>query len=242
MAAHPVALLCLVALLAGLARGFSGFGAALIFMPLASAIAGPQTAAAILVLVDLVFAAPLIPKAWSRVSLTSIGTMLAGATLMIPIGAWLLKTTDPTILRWLIAGLAALMLALLISGWRFTGHPRPAITFAVGALSGLFSGIAQIGGPPVVAYWLGGAASAANTRANIIIFFAGTGLVSLVVYLASGFVTHTTLTWAMIAGPLYGLGLFGGTRLFGSASERTFRRVCFALIAVSVALSLPVWR
>jgi uncharacterized membrane protein YfcA len=167
--------------------------------------------------------------------------MLAGAMVMIPAGAWLLRTIDPTALRWMIAGLAALMLALLASGWRFTGEPKAPITFAVGAVSGLFSGIAQIGGPPVVAYWLGNNTSAANTRANIVVFFAGTGFISLVVYLASGLVTHQTLTWAAITGPAYGLGLFGGTRLFGLASEAAFRRVCFTLIAISVGLSLPLW-
>jgi len=65
-----------VALTAGLARGFSGFGAALIFMPLASAIAGPQTAAAVLVLIDLVFSVPLIVKAAQRVSLVPVSSCL----------------------------------------------------------------------------------------------------------------------------------------------------------------------
>jgi uncharacterized membrane protein YfcA len=43
-------------------------------------------------------------------------------------------------------------------------------------------------------------------------------------------------------GPAYGLGLYVGSRLFGRASEMVFRRLCYALIAVSVLSSLPVWR
>jgi hypothetical protein len=46
----------------------------------------------------------------------------------------------------------------------------------------------------------------------------------------------------LILGPLYGLGLFAGSRLFGLASEVVFRRLCYGLIAVSVIASLPVWR
>lgn len=232
----------LIAFIAGLARGFSGFGAALIFVPLASAIASPRLAAAVLVLIDLVFAAPLIPKAFTRVSLPPLFTMLAGAVITVPIGAFFLKTADPLILRWLIAGLAALMLALLLSGWRYHGRPKPSITLIAGALSGLFSGIAQIGGPPIVAYWLGGASKPAETRANIILFFAGSGLISLIAYLASGLITKDALIWSAITGPAYGLGLYGGARLFGFASEATFRHICLALIALSVAMSLPVWR
>lgn len=53
-----------IAFIAATARGFSGFGAALIFMPLASSVAGPRFVAALLLVIDLVSAAPLIPNAW----------------------------------------------------------------------------------------------------------------------------------------------------------------------------------
>jgi uncharacterized membrane protein YfcA len=193
MASSATLLLPAIAFVAGLARGFSGFGAALIFMPLASALVGPAVAAAILVIVDLIFAAPLIPKAWLRVSLLPVVTMLAGAVVTVPVGAWALKTMDPATLRWLIAGLAAIMLALLMSGWRYQGKPWAPVTVAVGAVSGLFSGIAQVGGPPVVAYWLGGENTAAQARANIVLFFAGGGLISLVTYLVAGLLTRDAL-------------------------------------------------
>ena len=52
-----------VALVAGLARGFSAFGAALIFMPLGSAILGPRLAAAVLLLADGIATLPLVPGA-----------------------------------------------------------------------------------------------------------------------------------------------------------------------------------
>jgi len=51
----------------------------------------------------------------------------------------------------------------------------------------------------------------------------------------------TGLKDAAIAGPAYGLGLYGGTHSFSLAREDTFRRVRLALIAVSVLMSLPVW-
>ncbi len=231
-----------VALTAGLARGFSGFGAALIFMPLASAIASPQIAAAVLVLIDLVFSAPLIVKALQRVSLVPILIMLVGAAVTVPVGTWVLKTADPIVLRWMIAALCTAMLGLLISGWRYAGEAMPTITFGVGALSGLFTGISQLGGPPVVAYWLGGKNKTADTRANIILFIAGSSLISLVTYFFGGLFGQQAVTWAAISGPAYGLGLFAGARLFGFASEPTFRRVCFGLIALAVITSLPLWR
>ena len=58
--------LCAVAFVSGTARGFSGFGSALIFMPLASSMAAPQTVAAVLLIIDFIAALPLIPNAWKR--------------------------------------------------------------------------------------------------------------------------------------------------------------------------------
>lgn len=231
----------LIALVAGVARGFSGFGAALIFIPLASAIPGPRIAAPILLLVDAVMTAPMILPAWRIASRREIGWLAAGALVGSPLGGWLLLQLDGVTLRWVMCGLSAALLVLIASGWRYRGQPTPPLSAAVGAASGLFSGIAQMGGPPVVAYWLGGAIPAARVRANIVAFFAMSSLISGAVYLAGGLLTREVLVLAALVAPTYGIGLWLGARLFGLASEAAFRRTCLALIALAAILGLPLW-
>ena len=231
----------LIALIAGLARGFSGFGAALIFMPMASVFIGPKLAAPLLMVVDGVTTLPLVPKAWKRVNVQEIGLLLVGAVVGVPFGTYVLRFANALTLRWIIAGLAVAMLVLLISGWRYKAKPHHGAAVVTGALSGLFSGIAQIGGPPIIAYLLGGNREGADVRATTIIFFLGTGLLTAFSYLAGGLVTQQVLWLALVTGPAYGLGLWLGTQMFGLASPQTFQRVCFAMIALSVVLSLPIW-
>ncbi|WP_338147752.1 sulfite exporter TauE/SafE family protein [Neoroseomonas terrae] len=231
----------LVAAVAGLARGFSGFGAALIFIPLASALLGPRIAAPLLMLVDNVLAAPLVPAAWRQASRREVAMLTAGTLVGTPIGAWLLLHGDPLTLRWAMSGLALAMLALLVSGWRYQGKPSLPTSLGVGATAGLFSGAVQMGGPPVVAYWLGGAIPASRVRANIVLYFAASGLISAVVYLLGGLLTVEVVQQALVIGPAYGLGLLCGSRLFGLASERLFRSICFLLIAAAAVLGAPVW-
>lgn len=236
-----LALLVLVAGVAGLARGFSGFGAALIFMPAASALVGPAVAAPILLVTDGVLSAGFIPPAFRMARRADVAVMAAGAVVGVPTGAFLLKHADPLLLRWFIVSLTAAMLLLLVSGWRYKSAPKPPVTVAVGALAGLFGGIAQLTGPPVVAYWLSGRHSPQAVRANIILFFACTTVLTIVSYLAAGLLTERTLLLSLLVGPLFAVGLYAGARLFGRASEATFRRLCFVLIAISVVSSLPVW-
>jgi uncharacterized protein len=236
-----ITILCLVAFIAGTARGFSGFGAALIFVPIAARLIGPQQASPVLLITDAIVAAPIIWKSWGEARRGDVALMALGGLIGVPIGTWILKNGDAQGLRWLIAGLTAAMLALLLTGWRYHGQPHKALTIAVGSISGLFSGIAQIGGPPVVAYWLGGDTKAAVMRASTFLYFAISSAITMVSYGVGGLLTFDVLKLSLLILPFFGAGLWIGNRIFGLASEITFRRTCLALIACSLAVSLPLW-
>lgn len=158
----------------------------------------------------------------------------------VPVGTWLLTSIDPTIIRWGISAVAAFMLTLLVSGWRYRRKPTAGMTVAVGSLAGVFSGATQMSGPPLVAYWLGSTVTPATARANILLYTVLSTVITVATYLAAGLLTKSVFTLAAVIGPAYGLGLLAGSRLFGLATETIFRRICYALIALAVTLSLPV--
>jgi uncharacterized membrane protein YfcA len=235
-----LAFVAAVALTAGLARGFSGFGAALIFIPLTSTAVDPMIAAALLLIIDIVMASPLFPRAWPIADKREVGTMLIGTLVGVPIGTYVLTRSDPVAIRWMIAALVLAALTLLISGWRYHGKPAAPLATGVGLVAGVFSGIAQVGGPPVVIYWLGAAKRTEVVRANIVIYFAASALITFVSYVVAGIVTTRIIGLALLIGPAYGLGLWTGSHMFGLAGEATFRRICYALIAGAGLISLPV--
>src|SRR5215212_9727851 len=70
---HTAIAICAIAFVSGTARGFSGFGSALIFMPLASSLAAPRMVAALLLIIDFVAAAPLVPNAWKQADRQATG-------------------------------------------------------------------------------------------------------------------------------------------------------------------------
>jgi uncharacterized membrane protein YfcA len=228
------------ALIAGLARGFSGFGAALIFIPLASTVVSPTIAAPLLLVVDLVMAASLIPGAWRIAHKRQVGTMLIGTLVGVPAGTFILARTEEIAIRWMIAAVVAALLGLLMSGWRYRGKPTTLLTIAVGAVAGVFSGIAQVGGPPIVVYWLSVENRPLIIRANIVLYFAASASLTALSYVVAGVLTTNIVALALVVGPAYGLGLFLGSHSFGLASPQTYRTICYALIAVAGVISLPV--
>src|ERR1700745_1329368 len=94
---------CAIAFVSGTARGFSGFGSALIFMPLASSIAAPRLVAALLLIIDFVAAAPLIPNGWRNANRKAVAVMAFGALFGTPIGTYALTRLDPITARWIIS-------------------------------------------------------------------------------------------------------------------------------------------
>jgi uncharacterized protein len=230
---------CAIAFVSGTARGFSGFGSALIFMPLASSIAAPRLVAALLLLIDFVAAAPLIPNAWKHADRSATAVMVFGALIGVPIGTYFLSRLDPVTTRWIISGFVAALLLLLLSGWRYRGRDHAAISIGIGGLSGFCSGLAQTGGPPIVGYWLGRPIASHIARANIVLFFGASDVFSVVSYFLSGLITADSITFSFVVGPVYGLGVWFGASLFGKASEQVFRTICYALIAAAVIVGLP---
>jgi uncharacterized membrane protein YfcA len=147
--------ICAIALVSGTARGFSGFGSALIFMPLASSMAAPRLVAALLLIIDFVAALPLAPNAWKQADRKATAVMVFGALIGAPIGTWFLSRLDPVTTRWIISAFVFALLMLLLSGWRYRGKDHAALAVGIGGLSGFCSGLAQTGGPPIVGYSAG---------------------------------------------------------------------------------------
>ena len=105
--------ICAIAFVSGTARGFSGFGSALIFMPLASSMAAPQLVAAVLLIIDFIAALPLIPNAWKQADRKATSVMVFGALIGVPIGTYFLSRLDPVTTRWIISAFVVALLMLL---------------------------------------------------------------------------------------------------------------------------------
>lgn len=92
-------------------------------------------------------------------------------------------------------------LGLMLSNLRLPAAPSPKVAAGVGLVSGLMSGLAQIGGPPVVMYWLSAGVETVRMRANLIVYFAILMWSSLALFAFRGLLPAKVLWLAAAAAP-----------------------------------------
>ncbi len=223
---------------AGVVYGFSGFGAALIFMPVATVLIDPATAIAAFALSALVSLVTLVPRAWADCDKRETVVMSLAATLTLPLGIWVLRVADPQITQLAVSGVAALTLLALTAGVRFSVRPGLATSAWVAGLAGLIGGATGLLGPAVILFNLASGGGAARMRANTMVFLTLGSLLVIPQMALQGLISAEALWLGALLLPAYGAGGLAGQKLFDPARERLYRGAAYALIAVAIALGL----
>jgi uncharacterized membrane protein YfcA len=230
-----------IAVIAGLVRGFSGFGSALIYMPLISALYGPKVAAPTLLLIDTICSLPFTVHAAPQCNPREVAWVSLAGFIALPVGVMALVYVDAILPRWFIVALVLVALVALISGWRYHGKPTVPASLATGAFAGFGGGAVQIAAPPLLIFWLGGANKAATVRANIMVYFLPEAALAMVMYYWSALFTGETITLSVLLGLPFALAMAAGVYSFHGTSEALYRRVAYIIIAVAGIVSMPVF-
>lgn len=218
--------------LGGFLRGFVGFGAALVIVPVLAVVFGPRAAVAISSIMGLPAVLQLLPEAVRR-SEPGVVLPVAGAIfLAAPLGTALLVNVDPDVMRIVISGLVVAMVALLASGWKLAQKPGLPTLAGAGAVGGIVQGIGGIGGPPVVAVALARAGPPEQQRANVLGLMTAIALSSLLPLAWWGLFTREVVVAGLVLFPLYSLATALGSRYFATGGARHYRNAALATLAV----------
>ena len=221
-----------IAAAAGLMRGFAGVGSGMLMAPFFAILFGPVQTVAIIILMEIVVTAQLLPGVHREIRWKVIAPMGVAAALLMPAGSWLLVTLDPDLLARFIALVVLAFSIILMIGWRYDGEKKTWMSAGVGALSGVLIASTSLGNPPVMVYLLSSRDSAATSRANFTGYFAVT-LVALIAMMSfTGLIDRNAVWTAALLLPVFMAGAFVGSRLFRKSSEALYRRVALGLLFV----------
>ncbi len=227
---------------AGLVRGFSGFGSAMIIMPAAAAVLSPVEALIFVSMAELLGPLPNLRDALRDGAPREVGRLMLGAILALPFGLWWLTRVDPQVFGWVVSLIVLSLLVLLMTGWRYRGTLTKKMTIGAGAIGGFMTGFSGIPGPPVIMLYMASTLPIKVIRANFLLYLLSIDLVFIPVLWANGLMVWPIVVLGLLVGLVNVAANALGALLFNPDAERVFRIVAYLIIAVSAILGLPLWR
>ena len=234
-------LFCTV-LIAGLVRGFSGFGSAMIIMPVAASVLTPVQAITFLTAAEIFGPIPNLPAAWRTGRPRDVGVLLLGAVVALPVGLFFLSRIDPLAFNWILSFVVIGLLVLTASGWRYRGALTRRLTVVTGAVGGFMTGFAGIPGPPVIMLYMASTLPVAVIRANFMLYLFAIDVLLLPFLWIGGQLVPGVVLLGLCGAVPNMLGNVIGARLFDPGKERLFRTVAYIVIAASAIIGLPLWK
>jgi uncharacterized membrane protein YfcA len=234
--------LVIAVFIAGLVRGFAGFGSAMIIMPVASSVLTPVEAVVFLITAELIGPVPNALAAWREGTPRDVGRLALGAVLALPFGVWALSSMDATMFGWAVSIAVIILLILTVSGWRLKGELTKPLTVTAGAVGGFMTGFAGIPGPPVIMLYMASRLPVSVIRANFLLYLVVLDLMLFPLLWALGLMNWPIAFLGLLVGIPNLVANMLGARLFDPSAERVFRIVAYLVIAASAIVGLPLWK
>ena len=221
-----------VAVVAGISRGFTGFGSSLIMAPVYAVIYGPVVTVATVLLLEVAVSVDSFTRVAKIIPWRIMIPMWIMAWLAIPLGMWILFIADADILRRAISAIVAILALLLMIGWRYHGPHRLITNLSVGTMSGALNASTSLGGPPLIFYLLSGPSTTAAARAGMIsnVFIVSIPTVSYLVL--SGALDSFALWRTAVLFPFFLVATQIGNRIFQASGEKTYRSASSWLLLI----------
>lgn len=233
-----IALAAIMTFGAAAIRGLTGFGMAIILVPLLGLIIRPDQAVVLAILLQCLIG-PVGIKTIVADSDRPSSLMIASfAVLATPFGLWLLAHTAPDLARLLISGIAigAFILVIMPKGQGLA--PGRAATAATGLAAGVLTGFAAMPGPPVVPYYLRGAFTPATARASMMLIFFATAIAGTIASTLLGLTTMPLMLMAIaLFVPMF-IGNYLGQMAFGRVSPTLWRSLIALLLGIACLAAL----
>ncbi len=229
---------CLATMVAGIMRGYAGFGTAVILAPIFATLWGTREGVPVMLLMELLITIQLAPRAWHEADRRVVLPLGGSALATMPFGTYALFVLDQDTLRRIIGGFVLVFGFALMSGWRYRGARPLWLNMAIGGVAGLLKGATGISGPPVILYLLSGSEEAKRHRANLILFFAIIAVTSVLGPIVLGLIDLTALARLAVVLPVMFVSVPMGVRAFHVVPQRFYKPFAMAVLVTAGGIAL----
>lgn len=218
-------------LLASLVQGITGFGFALIAVPLLSLfIPELRNITPIIVIYSFLTNIIIVYKTRHYIDLKKILPLIIFGIIATPLGIYILLYINVNTLK-IVVGLIITITALaMLRNYKIKIKNQNISYGVVGLLSGLLNGSAGLSGPPVVLFLTNQNTDKDVFRANLTFYGIATNIFAIILFVSEGIVNTSVLNFTAIYLPALILGVFGGIKISSKINETLFKNLTIYLI------------
>ncbi|MDR9501011.1 MAG: sulfite exporter TauE/SafE family protein [Desulfurivibrionaceae bacterium] len=235
-------IISLVFFSAGLLQGVSGFGAALLAMPLLALVLDVREAVTLTLLNGLIINLFLSLELKRHLEWRKLLPLVVGCLPGIYVGVTLLKTMNPAIMK-LCLGVVIIAYALYcLAGRRIRKRVGQGWALVAGFAAGTLGSAFSTGGPPVIIYITLTGWTKEQIKATLSSFFLFITVLALAAHAVNGLTTpHVLLLFAVSALPVLA-GVVLGAQFYKRLATKTYLTIIYyLLIALGVMLIISGW-
>jgi hypothetical protein len=226
-----------VVFIATIFRSAFGFGESLIAVPLLALWLPLNVAVPLSVLVSITIACVVVVQDWRKIHFRSAGGLILYTLFGIPLGIWLLQSTDERIVKGILGLVIVLFSLYLLLGKRLSELKTDSFPwlFGCGFLAGVLGGAYGINGPPLVIYGAKKRWSAQHFRATLQGYFLIASIIGITGYWFAGLLVSTVIHYYFCSLPVLLPAILIGRvinhRLHG---DKFFKYVYFILLGIGI--------
>jgi uncharacterized membrane protein YfcA len=236
--AGDIIALSLIIFIASAVRGFTGFGLALIAVPLIQFFLPVSDTAVFIALVNISFSLLYFRRSKTKISGQPIGTMALWTGVGVAGGTAVLKFINPAYIQLVWGILILLIVIALIRGMSFGIRSEKSAFRISGLLGGILAGATGITGPPVAIILSSIKTPKEKFSAVLSLFILFAVSFAFVFYFAAGLIHVRTLLLALTTIPAMLAGLYTGDRLVSHINQKTFTAVVYIVLVIMGIITL----
>lgn len=222
-----------IILIASLIQGITGFGFALVAVPLLSLfIPEIKNITPIIVIYSLITNIIIVYKSRKYVEFKKIVPLIVFAIIATPLGTYILISFKAKTLK-IIIGIIIIITALaMLKNFKIKIRNEKISYGVVGILSGILNGSTGLSGPPVVLFLTNQGEKKDVFRANLTMFGFITNIFAIINFIVEGIINRDTFTFTVAYFPALLLGVIIGIIVVKKISDYFFRLCTIYLIII----------
>ena len=230
-------LIAAIVLAAAFVQSLSGFGFAIVVMPLLTLLLGLPTAAPLVAVTALTVYAINVARFRQAINAGEVLRLGLASALGVPMGIWILSNVDATLVKQALGALLILFALYSLARPTTSWIPSRRWVYPAGFLAGCLGGAYNTPGPPAIVYGTLRQWPRDEFRAVLQTLFLVNGLLVVASHFVAGHLMAPVLAYCLYTVPALALGILLASRVDGRVDRNRFRTLVMVMILL-LGLSL----